>query len=123
MLEDTNNDGMTDDRTEFAKHLKFCHSLLAGAERHIGLHRNSDCVSEKDTDDDNVADLREVWFDGFTPAIRKCSIGCPRYGFDNWIDPTYGHGKVRLTHSAGFSVCSPSRFLASTFIPSADDDV
>jgi putative membrane-bound dehydrogenase-like protein len=96
MLEDTNNDGMMDRRTEFAKHLKFCHSLLA-MQNGILACTETQIVFLQDTDNDNVADLREVWFDGFTPAHPQMQIGCPRYGFDNWIYLTYGHGKVRCT--------------------------
>lgn len=96
MLEDTNNDRMMDRRTEFAKHLKFCHSLLA-MQNGILACTETQIVFLKDTDNDNVADLREVWFDGFTPAHPQMQIGCPRYGFDNWIYLTYGHGKVRCT--------------------------
>lgn len=96
MLEDTNNDGMMDRRTEFAKHLKFCHSLLA-MQNGILACTETQIVFLKDTDNDNIADLREVWFDGFTPAHPQMQIGCPRYGFDNWIYLTYGHGKVRCT--------------------------
>ncbi len=95
-LEDTNNDGMMDRRTEFAKHLKFCHSLLA-MQNGILACTETQIVFLKDTDNDNVADLREVWFDGFTPAHPQMQIGCPRYGFDNWIYLTYGHGTVRCT--------------------------
>lgn len=96
MLEDTNNDRMMDRRTEFAKHLKFCHSLLA-IQNGILACTETQIVFLKDTDNDNVADLREVWFDGFTPAHPQMQIGCPRYGFDNWIYLTYGHGRVRCT--------------------------
>ena len=89
---DTNNDGMMDRRTEFAKHVKFCHSLLA-MQNGVLACTETQIVFLKDTNNDNVADLREVWFDGFTPAHPQMQIGCPRYGFDNWIYLTYGHGK------------------------------
>ncbi len=94
LLEDSDNDGRMDKRTVFANHLKFCHSLMAFRDGILAC-TETQIMYLADTDGDNVADVREVWFDGFTPAHPQMQIGCPRWGFDNWIYLTYAHGKVQ----------------------------
>ena len=105
LLEDENSDGKMDKRTVYAPHLKFCHSLLAFRDGVLAC-TETQIMYLADTDGDNVADVREVWFDGFIPAHPQMQIGCPRYGFDNWIYLTYGHGKVRCTRP-GFETTEP----------------
>ncbi len=105
LLEDENDDGKMDKRTIYAPHLKFCHSLLAFRDGVLAC-TETQIMYLADTDGDNVADVREVWFDGFIPAHPQMQIGCPRYGFDNWIYLTYGHGKVRCTRP-GFETTEP----------------
>ena len=94
LLEDIDSDGRMDKRTVFAPHLKFCHSLMAFRDGILAC-TETQIMYLADSDGDNVADVREVWFDGFTPAHPQMQIGCPRWGFDNWIYLTYGHGKVK----------------------------
>ena len=94
LLEDVDHDGRMDKRTVFAPHLKFCHSLMAFRDGILAC-TETQIMYLRDMDGDNVADVREIWFDGFTPAHPQMQIGCPRWGFDNWIYLTYGHGKVK----------------------------
>ena len=105
LLEDTDHDGKMDKRTVFAKHLKFCHSLMAFRNGILAC-TETEIVYLADSDGDNAADQRQVWFDGFTPAHPQMQIGCPRLGFDNWIYLTYGHGKVRCQRP-GFETAEP----------------
>lgn len=105
LLEDIDGDGQMDKRTVFASHINFCHSLMAFKDG-ILTCSDSQILYLADTNGDNVADVREVWFDGFTAAHPQMQIGCPRWGFDNWIYLTYGHGKVRCTRP-GFESKEP----------------
>lgn len=105
LLEDTNNDGCMDRRTVFADDLAFCHSVLPLFDG-ILTCTETEILFLKDTDGDNVADLREVWYSGFTPAHPQMQIGCPRWGFDNWIYLTYGPGKIRCERP-GFETSEP----------------
>lgn len=105
LLEDTDSDGRMDKRTVYAEQLKFCHSLMAFRDGILAC-TDTKILYLADTDGDQIADLKEVWFDGFTPAHPQMQIGCPRMGFDNWIYLTYGHGKVRCTRP-GFESGEP----------------
>ncbi len=105
LLQDEDRDGRMDHRTVFADNLAFCHSLmpLMGG---ILTCTETEIVFLKDTTGDHVADVREVWFSGFTPAHPQMQIGCPRRGFDNWIYLTYGPGDIRCRRP-GFETETP----------------
>lgn len=96
LLDDTDADGRMDKRTVFADQIRFCHSVMAFRDGVLTCS-DTEILYVADTNGDDIADVREVWFDGFIPAHPQMQIGCPRYGFDNWIYLTYGHGKVRCT--------------------------
>lgn len=93
LLEDTDGDGVMDQRHVFADELTFAHSLLP-IQDGILVGAQSKIVFLKDTDGDKRADVREVWFDGFVAAHPQMQIGNPRWGFDNWIYLNYGPGKI-----------------------------
>jgi len=112
-LTDTNEDGLPDQRIVFAEHLRFCHSLLPLYDG-ILTCTDTEILFLKDTDGDGVADMREVWFDGFTPAHPQMQIGCPRRGFDNRIWLTYGPGDVRCRRP-GFETEEPRRLPRTDF--------
>ncbi|MCA9035334.1 MAG: c-type cytochrome [Planctomycetaceae bacterium] len=113
LLKDTDNDGRMDDRTIFADHLAFCHSLMPLFEGILSC-TETEIVFLKDTDGDDVADIREVWFSGFTPAHPQMQIGCPRWGYDNWIYLTYGPGKVKCERP-GFETEAPVTLARQDF--------
>ena len=92
-------------RHVFADNLTFAHSLMPLMDG-ILVGAQTQILFLKDTDGDNVADVREVWFDGFNPAHPQMQIGNPRWGFDNRIYLNYGTGKVRMTRP-GFKPSDP----------------
>lgn len=113
VLEDTDTDGVMDRRTVFAADLAFCHSvmpLLGG----ILTCTETEIVFLKDTSGDDVADIREVWYAGFTPAHPQMQIGCPRWGYDNWIYLTYGPGNIECRRP-GFESSEPVRLGGQDF--------
>ena len=105
LLQDTDNDGRMDQRFVFARHLKFCHSVLAWGTGVLACTETS-IVYLPDDNHDRAADRVETWFEGFTPAHPQMQIGCPRIGLDNRIWCTYGHGKVRCVRP-GFESPDP----------------
>ncbi len=105
LLEDLNHDGKMDQRSVFAQHLKFCHSVLAWGTGVLACTETT-IVYLPDDNHDRAADRTETWFEGFTPAHPQMQIGCPRMGLDNRIWCTYGHGKVRCVRP-GFESTEP----------------
>ncbi|MBL8815162.1 MAG: c-type cytochrome [Planctomyces sp.] len=105
LLSDTDHNHQMDTRVVFADHLAFCHSLMCLYDGVLAC-TETEILFLKDTDSDGVADIREVWFDGFEPAHPQMQIGCPRWGFDNWIYLTYGPGKIRCRRP-GFETADP----------------
>ena len=83
-LEDTNGDGRYDKRTNFADKLMF----PAGAMWHDGslyVAAPPQIWKFTDTNDDGVADRREVWFDGKTLTGCANDLHGPYLGPDGWI--------------------------------------
>ena len=93
MLSDRDGDGQMDERTLFADHLHFAHSLMPYRDGLL-VAAQTELIHLLDTNGDDVADKRTVLFDGFTPAHAQMQIGCPRWGIDNWVYANYGPGHV-----------------------------
>ncbi len=100
MLEDTNHDGVADQRHVFADKLDFAHSLMA-YDGGLLVGAKTKILFLKDTDGDHRADVNEVLFDGFVPAHPQMQIGNPRWGIDNWIHLNYGPGKITASNKPG----------------------
>ncbi len=93
LLEDTDRDGTPDRRVVFADKLDFANSLMAYQDGLL-VGAKTKILFIKDSDGDNIADIRETLFDGFTPAHPQMQISNPRWGIDNRIYFNYGPGKV-----------------------------
>jgi putative membrane-bound dehydrogenase-like protein len=85
LLEDTNKDGVMDQRTVFASGLAFPNGVLP-FRGGILVTASPDLLFLKDTDGDGKADQREVWITGFdTTKSTQLRVNKPMLGPDGWI--------------------------------------
>jgi putative membrane-bound dehydrogenase-like protein len=83
-LEDTDGDGKFDKATVFADKLMFPEGIL-WHRGHVYVSAVPQIWKLTDTDDDAVADKREVWFDGKTMTGCGNDLHGPYLGPDGWI--------------------------------------
>ena len=92
ILEDSNGDGKCDKVTVFADGLNIPTSLTHWNGGVI-VAMAPDFVFMKDTDGDDVADVREVMFSGWGKQDTHAGPSNLRYGFDNWIYGAVGYSR------------------------------
>jgi len=92
ILEDTDGDGKCDKVTVFADGLNIPTSLTHW-NGGIIVAMAPDFVFMKDTDGDNIADVREVLFSGWGKQDTHAGPSNLRYGFDNWIYGAVGYSR------------------------------
>ncbi len=100
MLEDTNGDGIYDKSTIFADHL----TLPAGAVWYRGslyVAAPPDLLRFDDTDNDGVADHREVIVHGWNLSANAASLHGPFMGPDGWLYLTDGRHGFDITSKEG----------------------
>jgi putative membrane-bound dehydrogenase-like protein len=90
ILEDTNGDGKADKVTVFADNLNIPTSIMA-INGGILISMAPDFVFLKDTDGDNVADVREVVMTGWGKSDTHAGPSNLKYGFDNKIWGVLGY--------------------------------
>ena len=96
MLEDTDNDGRMDKRTEFATGLSYPNGLCPWRGGFF-VTCAPDIYYLKDTDNDGHADIRKVVLTGYmTNSTTQLRVAHPTLGLDGWIHVTAGltGGKV-----------------------------
>ncbi len=108
ILEDTNGDGKADKVTIFADNLNIPTSIMA-VNGGMLISMAPDFVFLKDTDGDDVADVREVVMTGWGKSDTHAGPSNLKYGFDNKIWGVLGYsgfqGEVSgKTHSFGQGV-------------------
>jgi putative membrane-bound dehydrogenase-like protein len=99
MLEDTNDDGFFDTRTVYADKL----SLPMGVLCHQGnvyVASPPDFFRFKDTNDDGVADEREILLTGWN-VFNTASLHGPFLGPDGWLYLTHGRHGYKITTKEG----------------------
>ena len=90
MLEDLNADGQMDTRTVFARNLTFPNGIIPWKGGFF-ITCAPDIIYLKDTNGDNIADLRQVVLTGFaTDRSTQLRVSHPTLGPDGWIYITSG---------------------------------
>lgn len=94
ILEDTDGDGKADKVTVFADNLNIPTSIMA-VNGGILISMAPDFVFLKDTDGDDVADVREVIMTGWGKSDTHAGPSNLKYGFDNKIWGVLGYSGFR----------------------------
>jgi putative membrane-bound dehydrogenase-like protein len=111
LLEDTDRDGKADKSTIFARDLSFPTSI-APWNGGVFVTAPPDIIFLKDTNNDGVADVREVYFTGFVRAVTDSNANGLRWGLDNRL-----HG---LNGGNGGRITSPKKPTVSVELGNAD---
>jgi putative membrane-bound dehydrogenase-like protein len=90
ILEDTNGDGKADKVTVFADNLNIPTSIMA-VNGGVLISMAPDFVFLKDTDGDDVADVREVVMTGWGKSDTHAGPSNLKYGFDNKVWGVLGY--------------------------------
>lgn len=96
ILEDTNGDGRADDVKVFAEGLNLATTLVL-ANGGVIVGQAPHVLFFRDTDGDDVADVREVLFSGWPRGDTHGQISNLRWGFDNRIWGSVGYNGFRGT--------------------------
>lgn len=84
LLEDKDGDGRFETAHVFAENLLFATGVQPWDGGVIVTH-SGEIVYLKDTDGDHKADVREVWFTGFSETNTQLRANHPTFGPDGWI--------------------------------------
>ncbi|TFV97944.1 dehydrogenase [Algoriphagus kandeliae] len=94
ILEDTDGDGKADKATVFAENLNIPTSIMA-VNGGVLISMAPDFVFLKDTDGDDLADVREVIMTGWGKSDTHAGPSNLKYGFDNKIWGVLGYSGFR----------------------------
>lgn len=83
-LQDTDGDGQYDKSVVFAEDLNFPTGVLPWRDG-VLVTAAPDVLLLKDTNNDGVADVKEVLFTGFTEGNPQLRVNSPQYGMDHWV--------------------------------------
>ena len=96
-LRDSNGDGTMDEAMVFADGLPPCFGMVA-ARGGIIVACAPHIMYLRDSDEDGVADVRQILFTGFEEGVLERRINAPQWGLDHWI---YVGGGGRANHITG----------------------
>ena len=100
LLGDADQDGVYEQRTVFATGFPVATSILP-YQGGLLVASPPDLLFVKDTDGDNVADVRETWISGFELDNTQHNFNGLAYGLDNWVYGVSGgnNGEPFLTNA------------------------
>lgn len=116
LLEDRNGDGRADRSTVFAGKLSYVTSLTPWRGG-VLVAAAPDILFLKDTDGDDVADVREVVLTGFQRGVSDSLVNGLRYGLDHRIHGANGGNGGRLSSPLSPEVTVPLRDSDFAFDP------
>src|SRR5262249_36565384 len=96
ICEDTRGEGKADKITVFADKLSIPTSLTF-ARGGVIVHQAPQTLFLKDTDGDDVADVRQVLFTGWSTSDTHAGPSNLQYGLDNWLYGIVGYAGYRGT--------------------------
>ncbi len=94
ICEDTDGDGKADKFTVFAENLSIPYTI-AFYRGGIILQNGGDTIYLKDTDGDDVADVRKTLITGWGMGDTHGTVSNFQYGIDNWIYAMQGYNSSR----------------------------
>ena len=134
ICEDTDSDGVADKFTVFAEGLSIPTSILIFRGGAV-VQNGKETIYLKDTDGDDVADLKKVLITGWNLGDTHGGVSNFRYGLDNWIWAMQGYnnstpefeGKKSQSFRQGFwrfklSQEDPPRVTELEFVRSSDNN-
>ncbi|QOV91360.1 PVC-type heme-binding CxxCH protein [Humisphaera borealis] len=83
-LQDTDGDGKFDKSVVFADGLNFPTGLLPWRDG-VLVTAAPDMLLLRDTNNDGIADVKEVLYTGFTEGNPQLRVNSPQFGLDNWV--------------------------------------
>ncbi len=94
ICEDTDRDGRADQFTQFATGLSIPTSL-AFYRGGVIVQNGTETLYLRDTNGDDVADTREVWYTGWDQSDTHGGVSNFQYGLDNWFWAMQGYNPSR----------------------------
>jgi putative membrane-bound dehydrogenase-like protein len=91
VLTDTDGDGRYDEATVFLDGLSYPTGVKVWG-KGILVTAAPEIFYAEDTDDDGLADKREVWYSGFARSNQQHRVNGLAWGLDNWLHVANGDG-------------------------------